>query len=105
MQILNVLTNQKIIDEFDDKGELKILLIDDIQFTTSFPEYLMKFKSKKSETSILQSKDKKSKLPRRKIRTKSTETKEDSGLENLGEEVFDKLKKLSKEKSNNTKDE
>ena len=49
MDILNVLTTQKIIDEFNYKGELKVLLIDDIQFTTSFPEYLMKFKSNKSE--------------------------------------------------------
>ncbi|MHA1111388.1 MAG: hypothetical protein ACTSRE_09820 [Promethearchaeota archaeon] len=105
MDILNVLTSQKIIDEFNYKGELNVLLIDDIQFTTSFPEYLMKFTSKESDTPAKSSKDKKTRHTRRKINTKPTETKEESGLENLGEEVFSKLKKISKEKSNIKKEE
>jgi hypothetical protein len=105
MEILDVLTNQKIIDVFNYKGEQKILLIDDIQFTTSFPEYLMKFTKKKSDALNGPRVKTKSKKSRRKIKTKSSKTKQESGLENLGEEVFDKLKKLSKEKSNMKKEE
>ncbi|TFG20058.1 MAG: hypothetical protein EU530_04340 [Promethearchaeota archaeon] len=105
MDILNVLTTQKIIDEFNYKGELKVLLIDDIQFTTSFPEYLMKFKSKKPDISNIVSNDTNNKVTRTLIKTKLPEPKENSGLENLGEEVFNKLKKISKEKSSTNKEE
>ena len=105
MEILDHLKEKKIIDEFNYKGELLVLLIDDIQFITTFPEYLLKFTSKKSTTPIESSSVPKSNRTRRKIKTKKKDSTKDSGLENLGEEVFSKLKKLSKEKSNIKKEE
>ena len=92
IEILNVLKDKKIIDEFNYNNESLVLLIDDIQFITTFPDYLSKITSVKPPSEPTR------KELRRKIKTKSKTLKE-SGLENLGEDVFSKLKKISKEKS------
>ncbi len=96
MEILEILRKKNIIDEFEYKGESLVLLIDDIQFSTSFPSYLSKLTSKKTHPSIAQS-----------YKTKRSPKKETKPQElgNLGDEVFSKLKKLSKEKSTTAKDE
>lgn len=99
MEILKVLKDKKIIDEFSYKGESLVLLIDDIQFITTFPAYLSKLTLTKPISEA------KSDITRRKIITKPKVPFMESGLENLGEDVFSKLKKISKEKSTGKKDE
>jgi hypothetical protein len=99
MEILDILKSKKIIDEFDYHGETKLLLLDDILFTTSFPQYLMKYKPKKSESNTHDKTPTTRKSFRRKIKSKASTPSKTSGLENLGEEVYNKLKKISKEKS------
>jgi len=103
MEILNILKLKNIIDDFDYEGESLILLIDDIQFTTSFPDYLSKLTRKKIPSSIAQSYE--TSLSKRKVTSIESNPTNESGLENLGEEVFNKLKKISKQKGNTKKDE
>jgi hypothetical protein len=98
IEILNVLKEKKIIDEFNYNGEFLVLLIDDIQFITTFPDYLSKLTSTKPSIEPPQEELK------REIKIKSV-TPLESGLENLGEDVFSKLKKISKEKSSDKDDE
>jgi len=101
MDILDLLKEKKIIDEFDYEGDSLVLLIDDIQFITSFPNYLSGLIQRKP----VLSEETEEKLGRQKILTKTEIPLHDPGLENLGEEVFSKLKKISKEKSTLKKDE
>ncbi|MBN2155121.1 MAG: hypothetical protein JW776_03700 [Candidatus Lokiarchaeota archaeon] len=94
METLKILNEKKIIDEFEYKGESLILLIDDIQFSTSFPSYLSKLTAKKPHPTIAKS----FKTTRSTEKDPGKRELKGSELGILSEDVFNKLKNMSKQK-------